>query len=415
MNEIQPSPTRVERPDQINTIEEAIFFLSWAQNLGETITPEQITKLKLREDNFRVLDILEDHFKSQKSPVKEGKWAIVIPAYKEKDIANLLGDLFAQLALIPRDSWIGFTKTEIIISINNEEENGITQQAIQEFLAKHELPPGISLKILRTEKQGKLVAFDHALEYLEKQPKFPQHLYFFDADSRIKPGGLSAMHNLLSQRKNQAVGAKVVVPPHPRNIREAIAFLPLKGHGEKGVAWLQGGAFAINHKLAPLFHAYVHAFPGFFANDVNWSVVLHEKNIPFRLTSKPYLIMEPPGDIAELVRQQNRWLQGSRQTSVFCENSVSIINTSVFKKAMRIVKNYFPGFPKISLDQFKQFISQGVKKELWGMPFFTALYLAIDHLKEPIILSIQGKKIKVGGPPPNPYRPRGWQPPRPIF
>lgn len=397
-----------EKPTQIETIGEAKQFLEWARTLGETITPQELAKL--RGDNFRVLDILTKDFEQRKPNVKEGKWAIIIPAYNERWIGELLIVLSSQLSLISQDETLGYRQTEIIISINNEQEGGITEKAVGRFLEENKLPERVSLKILKTPQQGKLIAFDAALNYLEEQPEFPEYLYFFDADTKVKPGCIAALHDLLLHG-NQAAGARIV-PQEPKNILEALASLPTKGHGSEGALWLQGGAFAIRAEIASLYHAYTRAFPGTIANDVNWSVILHAKNIPFSLTSDPYLIMNPPFNMVSLLKQQDRWLKGSRQTAAFSGDSSPIIDTSILQKTVKRIKSYFPNFPKVDKEQIKNFINRGIAKEIWGVPFFSALYLVIDKLKEPVTLKIQGKNVNVGGPPPNPYRPGGWQPPR---
>lgn len=241
--------TLLTKPNQIASTEDAMHFISWARGLGETVSPKRLAEL--RTENLQVLNILADNFAKKKPLVNEGRWTVIIPAYKEKDIGKLLGELVSQISLMPKDNTIGFAQAEIIISINNEDSGGITEQAVNKFLDEHNLPERVSVKILTTKQQGKLVAFDSALNYLEMQQEFPQYLFFFDADSKIKSGCLAALHNILLYRI-QAAGARIV-PQEPVNIREALAGLPTKGHGREGVSWLQGGHLQYGQSL----HLYI--------------------------------------------------------------------------------------------------------------------------------------------------------------
>ena len=399
----------VERKTPITTMEQASAYLERCKDLGSTVRPAELSKL--RESNMEVLEVLRKSIAEKTPAVEPGKWAVIIPAYKEKDIGQILMDVTSQLSKLPKVA-TGFTEAQIIVSINAEEEGGMTHQAVDQYLSENPLPEGVSLKKVTIAGQGKLVAFDNALNHLEAQKTFPQYLFFFDADSKLKDGCFAAVSSLLATGNVKAAGPKIV-QKEPQNIREAISQLPTAGHGEKGTAWLQGGAFAINAELAPLYHAYVRAFPGTIANDVNWSMIMREKDIPFQLTKEPYLDMDTPANMAELVRQQSRWLQGARLSGAFISTDPNVITeTSVIKRFAGRVRGYFPGFPHVSREELSRFVDRGIKKELWGAPFYAGLFMAIDKLDKPITLTIQGKKIEVGGSPPNPYIPKGWQPPR---
>lgn len=384
---------------------EVDVFLDGARALGPTIKPNILGKL--RNKNQEVLGTLSEEYKKRQPPIEKNKIYIIIPVVeKEKEFSGILEDLCEQIELIQEHQNY---RVKIIIAINGKGENTDARQAFDDFSRKHSPPKNTALNVMEIKKQGKLVAFDHVLNNLEKQETFPEKIFFFDDDARIKKLCLPAMLNLLEEVP--AVGATIVYR-EPQNIFDEISQVQTRGHclGKPGNDWLHGGAYALSAELIALYHAYVHAFPGTIMNDVNWVQIMRSQNISYKLTEDPYLVLSSPTTLVDLWMQQKRWFDGLKQGIGF--NS-SPKEAAPFPNilAWQYLKKYFPNFPKVTQENIHNFMKNMEKGEVWDLPFFSLLFMA-SYLNEPISIRIGGKQIPIGGPPPNPYRQKGWEPPR---
>ena len=386
-------------------------LLAMACQLGPRVDPPLLGEL--RPFNEKALATLEAVYRLRQPSVEQGKIAVIIPAYRERGIGGILQDATTQLNEMRQQGNILFA--EIIVAINGEKEDGETTQAVRAFLHTEPfLAEGISLRILSAERQGKLVAINSALTDLENQETFPEKIIFLDADVRIDAGCLKAMLGLLD--KASATGATIVYqePVHPY---EAIAQLQTKGHGPNtpGRNWLHGGAYALTAELTPLYRAYLTAFPGTVMNDVNWTRIMANREIPWELTDKPYLILETPRTLVGLFRQQDRWIHGLRQGFAFHPDPYRIAPTpDVLARGQLIeyLHQHFPNFPKITLQEFTQFVECYIGRgEAWQIPLFQLL-TQVHRLEQPARVRIGREELTIGGQPPNPYIAKGWVPSR---
>lgn len=386
---------------------EVDMFLNKAKDFGPTISPKILNKL--RPKNHEVLQVLSTEYQTRQPPVEKNKVAIVIPVVeKEKEFDGILEDLLSQIESLQE---YHDYNVEVIVVINGKGQDADAIHAFERFAKKNAPPKATTLQSMEIKEQGKLVAFDHVLDYLEKQASFPEKVFFFDDDARINESCLHAMLNLFDEAP--AVGARIAYR-NPRNPRDAISQVQTREHGpgKPGNDWLHGGAYALSAELIPLYHAYIHAFPGTVMNDVNWVQIMKSLNINYKLTEDPYLVLSSPKTMVDLWGQQNRWLQGLRQGIAFHKNPKEVApipNVLAWKQ----LKKYFPNFPIVTLKNIGQFTSVYMEHgEIWEIPFFQILVFMANFLPGPMEKHIGEKIISIGGPPPNPYRRKGWLPPR---
>jgi len=398
-NELLSSP--------LSNVRSVTKFLEQARALGPRIKPNLLGKF--RNKNQEILHILSEDYKSRQPPIEKNKISVIIPVVEnEKEFDGILKDLFSQIELLQEHHDYN---VEIIVIINGKGQDTDAIRAFEGFARKNAPPRRTTLQSMEIKKQGKLVAFDHALDHLEKQDSFPEKVFFFDDDARIKDLCLHAMLNLFDEVP--AVGARIAYRD-PRNSLEAISQVQTRGHGPEkpGDDWLHGGAYALSAELIPLYHAYVHAFPGTIMNDVNWAQIMKSLKINYKLTKDPYLVLSSPKAMVDLWVQQNRWLQGLRQGIAFYENPKEVApipNVLAWKH----LKEYVPNFPKVTEENIKNIINIYMKHgEIWEIPFFQILIFMANFLPKPMEMHKGKKIISIGGPPQNPYRQKGWLPPR---
>lgn len=384
---------------EVSSVSDVRMFLDQARGLGSTIHPQLLDRF--REPNHKVLDFLEAEYRLKQPPIEQGKIAVVIPAHRESGIGGILSDVIFQSAVEFEEGNI--SSTDIIVVVNGEDERGETNLALKAFFEKRKLPVGVSLSVLGSH-QGKLVAYDNALDFLEGEETFPETVYFFDADARVEYGCLSSMMAIL--RSDVSAAGAMTKFDAPKNLLDAIHQLHLKDHGggEVNKDWLHGGAFALNADLIPLFHAYAHAFPGTVMNDTNFTQVLVHRGINYKLTDMESLKLEPPETFSGLIRQQDRWLTGFQQSIAFNKNPHGIVPTSR-ELVLRRLREYERDFEKI----WNQYLKRG---EALVPPFYLLMHILENNLEKPIVYKNGGNQITMGGLPTNIYLQRYWTPPR---
>jgi hypothetical protein len=386
-------------------------FLDWGKTLGATIKPTILKEL--RPYNMNALDIMAVHYKDKWQHIEKNYLAILIPAYKELAIADILSDITTQLGKLSSGESPTIKNAEIIIAINGEGKNprkSSTFLAVSKFIETQIKPnPRIKITPLLVDKQGKLPAYDTALEYLELGQKQPGELMFFDADYRQKDGCLKSLHDGLADSSASSVGIEINDIDMNKFSKTVSRLTLQRRQNNHQTSMLQGGAFAIKSELAPLYHAFVRAFPGTFANDFNWTNILKVKNIPIHIDQERLSIVTPSNNFWQLLSQHDRWLKGVRQASGFIENLGQIMGISVSKETKIRFLEYFPNFPRITSNQIWEFGKGLLTQELPVDLYFLFLFMAVDIF--PSAKSITHDK-KIGGPPPNIFLPVSWIPPR---
>lgn len=402
----------IEQTHIINTPEQAEQFLQWArESLGERVPVSQLAEL--RESNYKVLDVLGAQYKERIAGKPREGTAIVIPARMETEIAASLESIIASIEYTnASDTDVKPAKAPatIFVAINGEQEEAVTVDLVNQFIQTHKETldaSGISIVPLQFDVQGKSSAIDATLEHIEGLSTIPETFFFIDADVAVEKECLADMMKEL-ETGNMAVASKDFLVENPSLI-QLIAEMPILAQKERQTPLLNGKAFAMKSDLMTDWHAFVHAFPGSSAEDLHYSVALAERGIPYTQTQKSQIRTGLPDTFKNVLKQQARWIGSVRQSLAFTEDVNKVTDSTLPRTVLNRIREYLPSFPKVTAAeawQTMQKIDQAVK-EWVTVPFYAALFGA-NYLPKPYTWN----GIEIGGPPKNPYRPRGWSSPR---
>lgn len=399
-----------ERNQPLTTAEGAINFLNWGKQLGPNISLGDI--YALQDSNRTVLQTLE-RIHGEKLGVVTTARACIIPAHNEQSLELLLD--------LAEDAEQGTEPLTVIVAINGEgtnESDSITFHSTQNLKPSLNKYRNIDVIPLLLPGQGKLYAHHQAIEHLNSSHLLPQKIAFFDADSRLSPGGLDALFDPISEQITAAsIGVEIpeledTEPHYLSRLLHRAMVTPQNVGGDKG--YLQGGAFSLHKNSFALYQSFTECFPGLVAVDLVWTSVLKSLNKCIHIDARPYNIRRiDDNSFDKILKQHNRWVQGLLEEFVFLRKGTDAHSVDLVKDSIKQrMQNYFPRFPHVKAEEIGDTVRGLLTDELPLAGYISALCAATILFPKPIKVMVNQSTVEIGGPPPNIYMTRGWEPPR---